>query len=60
MTTQKPQYHPARLESLRSASIACLRCELPKPMAGALEFRAHWVCAGCAIELQKLKVKDTK
>ena len=60
MPTPKPQHHPQRLESLRSANIDCLRCEQPKPLAGALKFRAHWVCAGCAVELMKLKVKETK
>lgn len=61
MPTPKPQHQPHRLTDLRpNATILCLRCEQPRPMTGALRFRAHWVCAGCAVEPQKVKAKETK
>ena len=43
------------LPSLRGATIRCLWCDQPRPMAGATKFRAHWVCAGCTVKLQTTK-----
>lgn len=34
--------------------IDCLRCQQPKPAAGAVKFRAHHVCAVCAAQLKTL------
>lgn len=43
----------ARLDSLKTGlTIICLHCEQKKPMAGAVKFRAHLVCAECAAKLR--------
>lgn len=50
----QPKTPPQRLADLRpNATTDCLVCHQLKPMAGAVRFRAYWVCAACAAKLQK-------
>lgn len=49
----QPKTPPQRLADLRpNATTDCLVCHQIKPMAGAVRFRAYWVCAACAKKLQ--------
>lgn len=50
----KPKPTPQRLADLKpNTTVDCLVCSQLKPMAGAVRFRAYWVCAACALRLQK-------
>lgn len=58
MKRPKPRPEPKRLADLPGAAITCFYCREPKPPAGAVRYRAHQVCAGCAAKLNSLKEKE--